>query len=119
MRIVCYIALLYGSDFMNHAIRSIIDDVDSVVVLYSPVGSHGHQSDMPCPDSRETLYEIASNAAGDKLRWFDGLWAHEGQQRDSIFQIVPDADVIVVLDSDEVWLPGLLNDAIEHGIREN
>jgi hypothetical protein len=119
MKIVGFTALHYGKCYLNHAIRSIIDEIDSYDVLYSPVGSHGHQSDLPCPDSREALYEIASNAAGDKLRWFDGLWAHEGQQRDSIFQIVPDADVIVVLDSDEVWLPGLLNDAIEHGRREN
>jgi hypothetical protein len=117
--IACSIALLYGTDYLNHAIRSIIDDVDSVIVLYSPVGSHGHQSDMFCPDSREALYEIASNAAGDKLRWFDGLWAHEGQQRDSIFSIVPEADVIVVLDSDECYGEGVLQGAIDKGRAEN
>lgn len=119
MNIVGYSALLYGADFLNHAIRSIIDDVDSYVVLYSPIGSHGHRSDAICPDSRETLYDIASNAAGDKLRWFDGEWDYEGQQRDSIFTIVPDADVIVVLDSDECYSPGLVSAAIEHGLREN
>lgn len=112
MKIVCYTALLYGTDYLHHAIRSIINDVDEYIVLYTPVGSHGHQSDMSCPDSREALYEIEVNAAGDKLRWFDGVWAHEGQQRDNIFSIAPDADVIVVLDADEVWAPGLLKDAI-------
>lgn len=110
--IVAYTALHYGTDYLHHAIRSIIDDVNEYIVLYTPVGSHGHQSDVPCPDSRETLYEIAYAAAGDKLRWFDGVWAHEGQQRDNIFSIVPDADVIVVLDADEVWAPELLVNAI-------
>lgn len=112
MKVVGYSALHYGRDFLHHAIRSIIDDVDSYIVLYTPVGSHGHHTTMTCPDTREELYEIASQAAGDKLRWFDGVWSHEGAQRDNIFSIVPDADVIVVLDADEVWAPRLLKDAI-------
>jgi hypothetical protein len=119
MTIVAYTALLYGADYLHHAIRSIIDDVDSYIVLYTPVGSHGHRTSAICPDTREDLYEIAFSAAGDKLRWFDGEWSHEGAQRDSIFAIVPDADVVVVLDSDEVYPPGLLKDAIAHGMREN
>lgn len=112
MKIVASVCLHYGKCYLNHAIRSVIDDVDSVIILYSPTGSHGHRTDVPCPDTREELYDIASAAAGEKLRWFDGQWQHEGQQRDSIFQIVPDADCIVVLDSDEAWPPGLLKDAI-------
>jgi hypothetical protein len=113
MKIVAYTALHYGADYLRHAIRSIIDDVDSYIVLYTPVGSHGHRTNAICPDTRETLYEIALEAAGDKLRWFDWEWTHEGAQRDSIFAIVPEADVIVVLDADEIWPPGLLTEAIE------
>ena len=41
--------------------------------------------------------------AGNKLHWHDGEWAHEGLQRDAIHTLVPDADVIVVLDADEIW----------------
>src|SRR6185436_8823719 len=119
MKIVAYTALHYGADYLNHAIRSIIDDVDSYIVLYSSQGSHGHHSFETCPDSRADLYEIASNVAGDKLRWFDGVWTHEGQQRDSIFTIVPDADVIVVLDSDECYGEGVLQGAIVKGMAEN
>lgn len=112
MRVVAYIALHYGADYLHHAIRSIIDDVHEVIVLYTAQGSHGHRTDTICPDTREQLIDIAVEAAGGKLRWFDGVWTHEGQQRDSIFSIVPDADVIVVLDADEVWAPGLLVNAI-------
>jgi hypothetical protein len=119
MKIVGYSALLYGRDYLHHAIRSIIDDVEEYIILYSPVGSHGHHTSTPCPETKDELYAIALEAAGDKLRWFDGHWPYEGAQRDSIFSIVPDADVIVVLDSDELWMPGLLKDAIAHGIREN
>lgn len=112
MKIVCSVALLYGKCYLNHAIRSIIDDVDEIIVLYSPTGSHGHTTSIPCPDTKDELYAIASEAAGEKLRWFDGNWRHEGEQRDSIYEIAPDADCIVVLDSDEIWPPGLLKDAI-------
>lgn len=112
MNVIGVTALHYGKCFLSHAIRSIIDDVDEYIVLYTPIGSHGHRTNAVCPDTRAELLDIAIEAAGDKLRWFDGTWTHEGQQRDSIFSIVPDADVIVVLDSDEVWPPGLLQDAI-------
>ncbi len=112
-KIVAYTALHYGSDYLNHAIRSIIDDVSEYVVLYSAIGSHGHRSDAVCPDTRERLYQIAHAAAGDKLKWYDGEWSHEGAQRDNIFSLVPDADAIVVLDSDEIWPPGLLKNALK------
>lgn len=119
MKIVASVALHYGKCFLSHAIRSIIDDVDEYVILYTAVGSHGHRTSTPCPDTRQELYDIAYAAAGEKLRWFDGEWPYEGAQRDSIFSIVPDADVIVVLDSDECYSPGLVNAAIEHGLKEN
>lgn len=122
MKIAGVTALHYGKDFLHHAIRSIIDDVDEYVVLYSSIGSHGHQTTVSCPETKDELYDIAYQAAGDKLHWFDGQWPYEGAQRDSIFGIVPDADVIVVLDSDEVWPPGLLRDAIagtkDSGVRD-
>lgn len=105
MKIVSYTALHYGSDYLGWAIRSIIDHVDQHVILYCPHGSHGSRTDRPCPDTRDELYAIAQAAAGDKLLWIDGDWLQENQQRESIYQYAPDADVILTLDSDEVWSP--------------
>ena len=85
-----------------------IDDVNAYYVLYTPVGSHGHRTHVPCPESEQELFNIAREAAGDKLHWIQGNWAHEGMQRDAIHQIDPDADVVVALDSDEIWADGLL-----------
>lgn len=113
MKIVGVTALHYGKCYLNHAIRSIIDDVDEVIVLYSATGSHGYTTSIPCPDTKDELYAIASRAAGEKLRWFDGNWRHEGEQRDSIYEIAPDADCIVVLDADELHPPGFLRSAME------
>lgn len=104
--------LLYGADFLASAIRSVIDSVSEHWVIYSPVGSHGSHTDIPCPETEEQLFNIASEAAGRKLHWYRGHFAHEGIQRDMIFQLAPDADVILALDSDELWPDGLAHACI-------
>lgn len=103
MKIIAYTALRYGKDYYDAAIRSIIDAVDEYHVLYAVNPSHGHWSDVPCPETEDELRAIAEHRAGSKLRWHRGHWAYEGQQRESIHQYAPDADVILVLDADEVW----------------
>src|SRR5689334_10084788 len=108
MKVVGFTALHYGRDYLAYAIRSIIDHIDEYHVAYTAIGSHGHRTDVKCPETRDELYAIASAAAGSKLRWHDGEWPYEGAQRDSIHEYAPDADVIVVLDSDEIWSEGLL-----------
>jgi hypothetical protein len=112
MKVVSYTALHYGTDYLYWAIRSVIEHVNEHHILYSPNGSHGSRTDHPCPDSRGELISKAHRAAGDKLRWHDGFWTQEGEQRDSINQYAPDADVILVVDSDEVWGDGLAQCAI-------
>lgn len=103
MKIVGFTALHYGLPYLDAAIRSVIDAVDEHYVIYSDIGSHGHRTDVPCPDSREDLMEVAHNAAGNKLRWYEGHFSTEGNQRDMIYQVAPDADVIIVVDSDEIY----------------
>lgn len=103
MKVIAYTALLYGRDYLAYAIRSIIDHVEEYHVIYSAIGSHGTRTDIPCPETRDELFAIALHAAGNKLRWHDGQWPHEGAQRDSIYGYAPDADVILVLDADEIW----------------
>lgn len=103
MKTIAYTALHYGRDYLGYAIQSVIDYVDEYWVLYSAIGSHGFRTDITCPETRAELYWIAQQVAGSKLNWVDGQWAHEGLQRDSITQYCPDADVIIVLDADEVW----------------
>ena len=116
MKIVAYTALLYGAEYLSYAIRSVIDEVDEFWVLYSPVGSHNGNKpvDLPPGEDAITLYEIARKAAGDKFRWYAHIgWSSEGEQRNTIFQLAPDADRIVVVDADEIWGPGLARAVLE------
>jgi len=103
MQTVAYTALHYGAQYLRWAIRSVIDQIDTYVVLYSPEGSHGTRSAVRCPESRDQLYAIAQDAAGLKLKWIDGVWDYEGQQRDTIYDIAPYADLILTVDADEIW----------------
>lgn len=106
MKVIGYCALLYGREYLFWAIRSVIDYIDEFHVIYDQTGhgSHGHVTDRECPDKRSELISEATRAAGDKLRWHDaGPFAYEGQQRDSIHQYAPDADIILVVDADELW----------------
>jgi hypothetical protein len=112
MKVIAYTALHYGREYLKYAIWSVIDAVDEYYVLYTPTGSHGTRTGVKCPESRHSLYREAVLGAGDKLRWIDGQWDHEGNQRDSIFKFVPDADMVLVLDADEIWAPGLAEKAI-------
>lgn len=117
MKIIGMTALLYGSTYLDAAIRSIIDNVDEHYILYCPHSSHGHNSGIlpPASESESILHEIAWNAAGTKLRWVNGDWQQENEQRNSIFHYAPDADAIVVVDSDEVYEDGLVQEALEVG----
>ena len=108
-----FCALHYGKPYLASAIRSVIDDVDAFYVIYSPIGSHGHHSNAVNPDTRDELYAIAQQAAGDKLKWFEGTFQHEGYQRDHIFTLAPDADAVIVVDSDEIYPDGLVRDLLE------
>lgn len=112
MKTIAYTALHYGIDYLDYAIRSVIDAVDEYHVLYTPVGSHGSRANVRCPESRHELYRLVVAAAGNKLNWHDGEWSHEGEQRDDIFRYAPDAGVVLVLDSDEIWAPGSAKAAV-------
>lgn len=115
MNVISYTALHYGRDYLYYAIKSVIDHVDKHYVLYTPIGSHGHRTPIPCPETRDELFAIAQSAAGDKLVWVDGVWPYEGAQREHIHVVAPDADVVLVVDADEVWGEGLADKAIRMG----
>jgi len=114
MKIISYTALHYGREYLGYALKSVIDYVDEAWILYTDIGSHGFRTATPCPESRAELYTIASAVCGDKLRWVDGRWDYEGQQRDAIMQHCPDADAIIVLDADEIWTEGVLANYFEN-----
>ncbi len=109
--------LHFGADFLQYAMRSVSDDVEQHIIMYSFVPNHGHfDTSVPCPETHDQLAEVAFRTAPDKTRFFGSYdWKSEGEQFMAGWPYT-DADVIVKLDADEVYPPGLLADAIAYGI---
>lgn len=116
-KVISLTVLLYGKDFLGYALQSVLPAVDEAWILYTSTGSQSHRETAPCPETRDELLAIARAAAGDKLRWFDGAgYRNEGEHREMINRLVPDADVILVVDSDEIYADGLAQDAIDFAL---
>lgn len=113
-RVVGMMPLHYGAPYIQSAIRSVIEHVDKFYVLYTPVGSFGHTSDTPLPEGEDeaNLHHLAAQAAGDKLLWFNGRWGNEGEHRDAIRRFAADADIVIPVDSDELFTHALLDDLL-------
>lgn len=116
-KIISYTALHYGLPYLSYALRSIIDAVDEAHILYTDKPSHGSSTSLVCPDTEDELRALAEQAAGSKLRWHKGNWQQENEQRNSIAEYAPDSDIILIVDSDEVWRDEtlkLLQDEIDY-----
>jgi hypothetical protein len=112
---IAYYPLHYGSDYLTWSIMSIYDQVDKIYILYTDKPSHGHGTTMKNPDSREKLRTAAfAHDPGKKVVWHEGQWRNEGEQRNTIshFADLDSADLIVAVDSDEIWDHGVLERSI-------
>jgi hypothetical protein len=117
--VAAVICLHFGLPYIEYAMRSVLDVVDEFYVMYSPVANHGvFVEGLTCPESRDSLTEAVFSVAPECTRWFEyGHWRSEGEQFKAAWEHT-NADVIVKLDADEIWSPGLLADAIAHGVRQ-
>lgn len=93
----------YGKDYLASVIQSALPYVDKFVVLYTPVPTFGRFTDMPCPDSREALYNIALAVGGKKMDWREGV----PTLPDTVWHLYPQANIVLELDADEIIEPQL------------
>ncbi len=122
MNVSSYTICHYGKHFIDYAIHSVYDTVDSVFVFYTPHPSHGHKSNLAPIETREEILGSISKEHYPKLVWIDvdEFW-NEGPQRDYAVKtlINKKTDLITVLDYDEVWQPGQLKKCLDYVWQEN
>lgn len=120
-RIVSYSIVHYGADYLSYALRSVINHVDQAIVIYTPHPSHGHSTTVQCPESESDILQ-AANIDSDKVRTYtlSGI-RHEGPQRDYAVEMCRQAgaDLILVVDCDEVWHSDVLTKALDYAWTEN
>jgi hypothetical protein len=117
-RVAAIVVLHFGADYLRYAMRSVADVVDAYIFMYSPAPSHGHDSTLACPETQQHLAAVALETLKELNRpgeWHTGHWNSEGAQfQEGISHT--DAEIIVKLDCDEAWSPGLLASAITQGL---
>lgn len=116
MKTAAYIALHYGKDYLEYSLKSIYNSVDQIFVLYTPNPSHGTGSSLQCPDTKTELFDILKKVdVDDKIEIYQGAWPRENDQRNYAHSIAKakGVDILVLLDFDEVWKPGVLDELIK------
>lgn len=118
MKVISYTIVHYGKDYIDYALRSIQSNVYSSNVIYTPHPSHGHQVNI---QPIESLADIQS-AVSIPVSWYQTEnIRYEGQQRDHCVMLCAEqeADLILVLDYDEIWNEQMLNKALRYVWKEN
>lgn len=113
MKVVAYYALHYGKDWLPWSMKAIREQVDEIVVLYTPIPSYGHGTDVPCPETEGELRSIADKFGAKWSKLTGSRW--EGDHRDEAEEICKDlgADIILPVDHDEIWYPEIIDAAVE------
>jgi hypothetical protein len=116
MRVHSLTILHYGKDYLSYALRSVYHSVDQLHVFYTSTPSHGHSTNVPPIETKEELMSAAyAYDPDDKVKWYDMAGVtQEGQQRDMALKTVEaaGAEIVVVVDCDEVWPTELVNKAV-------
>jgi hypothetical protein len=112
-----YQILHYGVDYVSYALQSVYNQVEQIHVLYTPHPTHGYKTEQPPIESREAIMAaVATYDPEHKIKWYDieNVW-HEGQHRDLAVEICrkAGADVVLVVDCDEIWQEATLKAALE------
>lgn len=109
MRVLAYIMVHYGKDYLPYAIRSIYPAVDKILILYSQRPSHNY-TDLPCPETRVDIKNICKEF--DKTQFVDVNEDTEGKHLAHAFRYAINYDIMVRIDADEVWEPTMIEDAV-------
>jgi hypothetical protein len=116
VKVLAYIPLLYGKDYIEYAIRSVYSEIDAILILYTSKPSHGSGTSMTCPDTKEELINICADADPDnKIIWSEGNWNLENQQRNEAHYYAKKHgyDILVAVDTDEIWETHMLRELIQ------
>jgi len=116
-KILSYIPLYYGSEYLDACIRSMLPWVDKLIIVYVDKPSQGHFSNVPCPESKEQLQDIVAKIGSPKIEWHNaGPFTGENAHRNYILQFSEGYDLIFTLDADEVVEAEDMPGAIDHAL---
>lgn len=121
MKVHSYSIVHYGRDYLSHSLKSVSKLVDKSIIFFTPHPSHGHRADVPPVETREEIMSSIPANEWDKIIWYDtdNFW-QEGQQRDYAVSVASQgADLVLVLDYDEVYSYPVLSAILNYVYQSN
>lgn len=117
MKVLAFTVLHYGKEYLRESIESVKNNVDEHLIVYSSSPTFGYSSSLTNPDSEEELKSICYEFS--HVTWMD-ITARNVRQENIHRQVAADYgnkhgfDIVLVIDSDEVWIPERVKEAIDH-----
>lgn len=101
MRVIGYIPLMYGAEYLDACIKSMENHVERILIVYTSKPSQGHATHLQCHESEEQLKQIAF-ASSNKVEWHTGIFGSESEHRNYVLKYSEGYDLVFTLDADEV-----------------
>lgn len=119
MKKLAYSPILYGSEYLEKAIKSVSDVVDEHLILYTNRPSYGHAGNLSNPDSKQDILNICNK--------FNHVIFHEvnvngeGNHRKLAFNYANqnNYDIVLAVDYDEIWDTNMARKAINMAYEGN
>ena len=114
MKTIGFITVHYGSEYLRESLLSIKNHCEKIVIAYTPNPSHGFGTTDNCPDTKEDIYNIAVETLGNQLIWDEGTYNTESSHRSAINKYCSGYDLVLIIDSDEVFEPKEIQGALDY-----
>ena len=120
MKVLGFMPIHYGIEYLKESLLSIRDHVDGMVVSYTHKPSHGFKTILECPDKAEDIRKICEDVLGDKLIWDEAeFYGAENQHRNVAKKYSQGFDLIISIDADEVFEPTETEIALKYAYTHN
>lgn len=113
MRVIGFMPIHYGIEYLEASLLSIKNHCEKVVVAYSHKPSQGQPEKGTCPDKAEDIKSICESVLGDKLIWVEAInYPSENEHRRVIHNYSQGFDLALSIDADEVYESSELTEAL-------
>jgi hypothetical protein len=104
IKVLGFMTIHYAGDYLRESLLSVVDHVDRMVIAYSKEPSQGHGTTMECPDNERYIFEICREVLGNKMIWhYADRYGAENEHRNVKYKYTGDYDLVLTVDSDEVY----------------
>lgn len=110
MRILGFVPIHYGVEYLEASLTALSHVCDQVLVSYTSQPSHGHQAKdmrgnvLPCPETRDEIFDISKTTLKNKLIWEEAKsFPYEAAHRNTVWPHTDNNTIVVACDADEVF----------------